>query len=63
MSTDHKADDPTEKDRIKSSGGIVLDNRVGGSLAVTRAFGDHSLKNSGLIVTPFINKHVMRPFD
>ena len=63
MSTDHKADDPAEKDRIKASGGIVLDNRVGGSLAVTRAFGDHSLKNAGLIVTPFINKHVMRPFD
>ena len=49
--------------RIKSGGGIVLDNRVGGTLAITRAFGDHSLKSEGVTAKPFINKHAIRPFD
>ena len=38
-------------------------NRVGGVLAVTRAFGDHSLKNSGLIAVPHIVKYNLKPFD
>lgn len=37
-----------------------MDNRVGGSLAVTRAFGDHALKNDGVTAKPFIKKHVIR---
>jgi protein phosphatase 1L len=41
----------------------VLDGRVGGVLAVTRAFGDHSLKRAGLIATPHVLKHNLRPFD
>ena len=41
----------------------MLENRVGGSLAVTRAFGDHSLKRDGVTAKPFINKHAIRPFD
>ena len=40
-----------------------MENRVAGSLAVTRAFGDHALKNDGVTAKPFINKHVLRPFD
>ena len=43
MSYDHKGSDQAEIDRIKQFGGIVVDGRVGGSLAITRAFGDHSL--------------------
>jgi serine/threonine protein phosphatase PrpC len=43
MSQDHKASDQSEVERIKSQGGIVLEGRVGGTLAITRAFGDHSL--------------------
>ena len=38
-------------------------NRVGGVLAVTRAFGDHSLKDSGLIAVPHIVKYTLKPFD
>ena len=49
--------------RIKNGGGIVMENRVAGSLAVTRAFGDHALKNDGVTAKPYINKHVLRPFD
>lgn len=40
-----------------------MEGRVGGSLAVTRAFGDHSLKRDGVTAKPYINKHVLRPFD
>lgn len=63
MSQDHKASDSSEVERIKSGGGIVIEGRVGGSLAVTRAFGDHSLKRDGVTAKPFINKHILRPFD
>jgi len=38
-------------------------NRLGGVLAVTRAFGDHSLKDSGLIAVPHIAKYTLKPFD
>lgn len=54
VSIDDKADNPDENQRIKSTGGIIIDNRVGGVLAVTRAFGDHSLKRAGLIAVPHI---------
>ncbi len=63
LSLDHRCNDPNEMTRIKSQGGIIFDNRVGGSLAITRAFGDHALKKDGVIPNPFINKHVLRPFD
>ena len=43
LSYDHRATDPAEIERVKSLGGTVIDGRVGGSLALTRAFGDHSL--------------------
>jgi len=32
-------------------------------LAVTRAFGDHALRKSGLIVTPHVLKYILKPFD
>ena len=63
LSCDHRPNDPNEVTRIKSQGGIIFDGRVGGSLAITRAFGDHALKKDGVIPNPFINKHVLRPFD
>lgn len=63
LSQDHKATDANEVNRIRTGGGIVMENRVGGSLAVTRAFGDHSLKRDGVTAKPFINKHAIRPFD
>lgn len=57
LSIDDKgSDNQDEISRIKSAGGIILDGRVGGVLAVTRAFGDHSLKRAGLIATPHILK-------
>ena len=38
-------------------------NRVGGVLAVTRAFGDHALRDSGLTAVPHILKYTLKPFD
>ena len=63
MSYDHKGLDQAEVDRVRQGGGIILDGRVGGSLAITRAFGDHSLKKDGVIAKPFIKKHVLRSSD
>jgi serine/threonine protein phosphatase PrpC len=40
-----------------------LEGRVGGSLAITRAFGDHSLKKDGVIAKPYIKKHILRTTD
>jgi serine/threonine protein phosphatase PrpC len=63
MSYDHRATDEAEIERVKSIGGFVLDGRVGGTLAITRAFGDHSLKKVGVIAKPFIKKHTLRSTD
>ena len=63
MSVDHKLDDPLEIERVKLDGGIVLEGRVGGQLAVARAFGDYALKNEGVTAQPYVRKHFLRPFD
>lgn len=63
MTVDHKCNDPMEVERIKSEGGVVIDERVGGTLAVARAFGDYSLKNEGVTASPYVRKHFLRPFD
>jgi len=58
ITTDHKPNEQTELARIKESGGSVSFKgvwRVGGMLAVSRAFGDGFLKEKGwLIATPDI---------
>mmetsp|Transcript_12533 Transcript_12533/g.17119 ORF Transcript_12533/g.17119 Transcript_12533/m.17119 type:complete len:315 (+) Transcript_12533:79-1023(+) len=45
MSVDHKPGDPDEKLRIEQAGGAVINHRVLGVLAVSRALGDHELKS------------------
>ena len=44
LSFDHQARVPEEKQRIKECGGIVINVRVNGTLAVTRALGDAAMK-------------------
>ena len=44
LSVDHKSINPDEQMRVKREGGCIVRNRVGGQLAVTRAFGDLDLK-------------------
>ena len=42
---DHKPFIPSEQERIQNAGGSVMIQRVNGSLAVSRAFGDFEYKN------------------
>ena len=63
MSYDHKATDKQEIERVQRDGGVVLNERLGGALAITRAFGDHAFKKDGLTAKPYIKKHIVRPSD
>jgi len=46
MSEDHEPYREDEAKRIKDAGGFVINNRVMGELAVSRAFGDADFKKS-----------------
>ena len=41
---EHKGTNLREQERVKQAGGTIIQNRVSGSLAVTRALGDLDLK-------------------
>lgn len=45
LSTDHKPDLPTEKNRIQKAGGFVKLGRVNGTLSLSRSFGDFQYKH------------------
>ena len=44
LSQDHKSSRDDEAKRIRDAGGFVINNRVMGELAVSRAFGDAEFK-------------------
>ena len=56
LSYDHKCTDEKEIERVKKSKGKIINNRINGQLALSRALGDYSLKKYGVIPTPFTNK-------
>ncbi|KAI1754149.1 phosphatase 2C-like domain-containing protein [Xylaria castorea] len=60
LSYDHKGSDENEGKRIANAGGLVLNNRVNGVLAVTRALGDTYMKD---LVTghPYTTETVIQP--
>ena len=60
LSYDHKGSDESEGRRISNAGGMILNNRVNGVLAVTRALGDSYLKD---LVTghPYTTETVIQP--
>ena len=47
LTKDQKPSDPDEEQRIKDAGGFVINGRVMGQLAVSRAFGDREFKGDG----------------
>jgi len=60
LSYDHKGSDENEGKRIANAGGLILNNRVNGVLAVTRALGDAYMKD---LVTghPYTTETVVQP--
>ncbi|KAI0480171.1 PP2C-domain-containing protein [Xylariaceae sp. FL0804] len=60
LSYDHKGSDENEGKRIANAGGLILNNRVNGVLAVTRALGDTYMKH---LVTghPYTTETVIQP--
>lgn len=60
LSYDHKGSDENEGKRISNAGGLILNNRVNGVLAVTRALGDTYMKD---LVTghPYTTETVIQP--
>jgi protein phosphatase len=59
LTRDHKASSEEERERIRASGAEINSGqtRVSGGLAVSRALGDHFLKNEkvGLIAEPYVS--------
>ena len=64
LSYDDKCSDASEVKRIQKEGGTVDDDeRLNGILAVSRAIGDHDLKNKGLSAVPHFNKKMLTTKD
>lgn len=63
LSEEHSGKSEAEIARIEAAGGTVAYGRVGGSLAVTRALGDHALKGSadgcGLTAEPHLAERLL----
>lgn len=63
LSYDHKMSDEAESQRVKDAGCFVLNGRLGGSLAISRAFGDSEFKKAGLTAVPYISETKLLPSD
>ncbi|KAG4303155.1 hypothetical protein PCANB_000464 [Pneumocystis canis] len=60
LSYDHKSSDWYESQRIINAGGLIINNRVNGILAVTRALGDTYMKKF-VISHPFTSETILIP--
>lgn len=59
LTEDHILDNKDELKRIQTSGGLIINNKIGGKTIVTRCIGDHTVKRFGLISSPHISKHIL----
>ncbi|CEQ40068.1 SPOSA6832_01653 [Sporobolomyces salmonicolor] len=62
LSHDHKATDAKEAARIDQAGGFVMNQRVNGYLAVTRALGDSAMKQF-VVGSPYTTETTLGPED
>ncbi|KAG1678586.1 hypothetical protein FOA52_012593 [Chlamydomonas sp. UWO 241] len=65
LTIDHKPNNKDERDRIENAGGVVIWAgvwRVGGVLAVSRAFGDKPLKKF-VIAVPHVRENTLSASD
>ena len=64
LTTEHKVESNYEEnERIKKIGGMIFNGRLFGQLVLSRALGDFSLKNNGLISIPSIHKIFLNEDD
>lgn len=62
LSFDHKPTEESEAQRIIASGAFVRDGRVNGMIGITRALGDHGMKQ-WIISTPYVTAVELLPSD
>ena len=56
LTEEHRCTNDSEIVRIKKAGGHIIQGRLDGKLAISRGFGDFSMKDKGLICEPSITK-------
>ena len=54
LSHDDRVADDKERQRVLDGNGIIIRNRVGGILMLTRSFGDFITKSCGVIIIPHV---------
>ena len=59
ITTEDKCTNKKEQKRIEKEGGTIIDDRLGGILAVSRGLGDFDLKTKGLTCEPHITKRLI----
>ena len=59
ITTEDKCTNKNEMKRIEKEGGTIIDDRLGGILAVSRGLGDFDLKSKGLTCEPHITKKLI----
>jgi protein phosphatase PTC1 len=62
LTFDHKPTEESEAQRVISSGAFIRDGRVNGMIGITRALGDHCMKQ-WIISTPHITAVELLPTD
>lgn len=64
LTIDHKATLPEEEERITAAGGFIARNRVNGVLAISRALGDHMLKENDVVsARPYVTETALQEDD
>lgn len=62
LTHDHKPSDEAEAKRLTDDGAFIRDGRVNGMIGITRALGDHTMKQ-WIISTPYVQVLELQPTD